>query len=245
MPPTRVALISDLHLDPSAPDTQALAVRYLETALDDVTALYILGDLFEAWVGDDDTVDWAAPFLNALAAVSARGVAVTLMHGNRDFLLGEDFAGRVGATLDRADTAVVELGAHRALVMHGDTLCTDDTDYLAVRAAVRTPEWQRAFLAQPLADRQAQAKALRAESRAKTAAKQLALTDAHPAACAAALREHRADWLVHGHTHRPGTHRCGDGTRHVLGEWLPGGATVALLDDHGVRLAHWPPGPSP
>ncbi|MEM7377764.1 MAG: UDP-2,3-diacylglucosamine diphosphatase [Pseudomonadota bacterium] len=245
MSPPRVALISDLHLDPSAPDTQALAVRYLETALDDVRALFILGDLFEAWVGDDDPVDWAEPFLAALSAVSSRGVAITLMHGNRDFLIGETFADRVGATVNRADTAVIELGARRAVVMHGDTLCTDDADYLAVRANVRTPAWQRAFLAQPLADRQAQAKVLRAESRAKTATKRLSLTDANVDACESALQDHRADWLIHGHTHRPGSHPCGEGTRYVLGEWLANGATVALLDPAGVQLAHWPPRPNP
>ena len=169
-----------------------------------------------------------------------RGTAVHLIHGNRDFLLGEAFAARVQATLHRADSLSLTLGGHRALLLHGDTLCTDDTDYLSVRETVRSSTWQRNFLRQPLATRHEHAQALRNESRLRTAAKDLDMTDANPDACEKQLREADADWLIHGHTHRPAVHTCGPGTRFVLGEWLAEGATVGVFDGQDMRLEHWP-----
>jgi len=135
----RAILISDLHLHADLPDTQALAVRFLRESIPDADALYILGDLFDAWVGDDDPVTWAQPFLDAVTNLSNSGTQVHLMHGNRDFLLGDAFAQRVSATLHTDDELLIHAGDRRALIMHGDTLCTDDTEYLAARDIVRGP----------------------------------------------------------------------------------------------------------
>lgn len=233
-------LISDLHLHAGAPDTQHLAVRFLEQGISGASSLYILGDLFDAWIGDDDPVDWATPFISALHQVSTKGTAVHLMHGNRDFLLGERFAERVGARLHRSDSEVIEQNGVRALLMHGDTLCTDDTDYQTVRATVREPAWQSTFLSAPLETRHERAAALRNESRRKTAEKDLATTDANPDTCLSVVARHHADILIHGHTHRPAVHRCGDGQRVVLGEWLPQGAVYGVLDHDGAHLKNWP-----
>lgn len=235
-----VVCIADLHLHAFAPATLELACRFIRTALQGVTELYILGDLFEVWVGDDDPADWSADFTAALRNLSQHGTAVHLMHGNRDFLIGEQFAEQLGAKLHREDSLTITLGTRRALLMHGDTLCTDDTDYIESRRTLREPAWQQDFLAKPLTERHERARALRAQSREKTARKDLASTDANPDTCLDELRAARADWLIHGHTHRPSTHDCGDGKRYVLGEWLPNGAVIASLDERGVDLLHWP-----
>ncbi len=237
----QAVFISDLHLHAEQPETQQRAVDFLEAVCNGTTSLYILGDLFDVWVGDDDPVDWAQPFLAALSAASHRGTAVHLMHGNRDFLLGETFAARIGATLHTEDQLIIEVAGTRALIMHGDTLCTDDTRYQSVRSRVRGATWQRDFLQLPLAERQHRAAGMRDESRAANAAIDLSLTDANSASCERALTESGAALLIHGHTHRPATHPCGHGERIVLGEWLPDGGQYALITERGATLTHWPP----
>ncbi len=238
----RAILISDLHLHADLPDTQALAVRFLRESIPDADALYILGDLFDAWVGDDDPVTWAQPFLDAVTNLSNSGTQVHLMHGNRDFLLGDAFAQRVSATLHTDDELLIHAGDRRALIMHGDTLCTDDTEYLAAREIVRGAQWQRDFLKKSLIERHAEAAQLREKSRAITASKDLELTDANPAACAQVLDRSGADVLIHGHTHRPAVHDCAKGQRVVLGEWLAHGTQFAEFDTNGARLLSWPGG---
>jgi UDP-2,3-diacylglucosamine hydrolase len=181
----------------------------------------VLGDLFETWVGDDDDAPWLGPVLDAFAAL-ARSVPVSMLHGNRDFLLGAGFAARSGARLV-AEPCVVDLGGVRTVLVHGDAQCTDDARYQALRAQFRAPEWQRAFLAQPLTARRAFAEQARAASRQENADKDAYLMDVNPAAVAALLRASGATRLVHGHTHRPAQHalevdgrRC---ERWVLGDW--------------------------
>src|SRR5512135_2350829 len=223
--------ISDLHLDPARPHIVELFTRFLATDARQAQALYILGDLFESWIGDDDDCALAAEVAQALSALRDRGVPVFFMHGNRDFLLGRDYARRAGMTL-LTDPAVLEFGGERTLLMHGDTLCIDDLDYQKFRTQVRDPAWQAQFLARPLDERRAFAARARAESARHTAGAKPVIMDVNPAAVAAAMREHGVLTLIHGHTHRPATHRFElDGKaaeRIVLGDWYEQSSVLRL-----------------
>src|SRR5690606_35261043 len=183
--------ISDLHLDPARPEITRLFGEFVDNEARDADALYILGDLFEAWVGDDDPSEAGAFVAQRLAALSAAGMPVFFMHGNRDFLLGGEYAQRAGMTLLQ-DPVVVELEGRHALLMHGDTLCTDDVAYQQFRAQTRDPKWQQAFLSQPLAARVAFAQQARAASQARQgelrdAGTMEAITDVAPDAVDAAF----------------------------------------------------------
>ena len=214
--------ISDLHLDESRPHIVDAFEHLLAGEARAADALYILGDLFESWIGDDDDAALPARVAQALRRRRDHGVSIHFMHGNRDFLLGADYAARAGLTL-LADPSVIELAGERTLLMHGDTLCTDDVDYQRFRARVRDPQWQRAFLARPLAERRAFAAQARGESSRQTAMKAADIMDVNPLAVAATMRAHGVRRLIHGHTHRPATHRfLLDGQpaeRIVLGDW--------------------------
>jgi UDP-2,3-diacylglucosamine hydrolase len=214
--------ISDLHLDPQRPHIVDLYTELLAGEARKADALYILGDLFEAWIGDDDDAEMPARVATATRALRDSGVPVWFMHGNRDFLLGADYAARAGMTL-LADPTVIELGGERVLLMHGDTLCSDDVDYLKFRALVRDPRWQQQFLAKPLAERRAFAAQARGESRQHMSTVAPEIMDVTQDAVAAAMRAQGVRTLIHGHTHRPATHRFElDGhpaRRIVLGDW--------------------------
>ena len=224
--------ISDLHLDEARPLIVEEFERFLRDDARSAEALYILGDLFESWIGDDDDRSLARSVAAALRRLGDAGVSVCFMHGNRDFLLGPDYAGRAGMHL-LADPQVITLDGEPALIMHGDTLCTDDVEYQKFRSLVRDPGWQEQFLARPLAERRAFAARARAESRSHTAAAKPEIMDVNAAAVAASMRAHGVRRLIHGHTHRPATHRFAlDGKpaeRIVLGDWY----------DHGSVLT-WP-----
>lgn len=210
-------LISDLHLQESEPATFEAWRRFM--AAPGADALFILGDLFEAWPGDDvlELAGFEAECARVLREAAAR-CPVFFMHGNRDFLIGESFARATGVRL-LADPTVLPLGAHRWLLSHGDPLCLGDTDYLRFRAQVRDPQWQRELLRRPLAERQALARSLRArsEDRKRSGA---AYADADPDEARAWLAAARSTTLVHGHTHRPAEHDLGAGLRRiVLSDW--------------------------
>jgi len=226
-----VLFISDLHLDESRPQIIALFEEFLRSEARSAEALYILGDLFESWIGDDDDSDLANRVAEALAELTRSGTAVYFMHGNRDFLLGAAYAQRAGITL-LGDPTIIEIGGERTLLMHGDTLCTDDVEYQKFRTIVRDPTWQQAFLAKSLDERRAFAAQARGESRRHTAAAKPEIMDVNPVAVAAAMREHGVRRLIHGHTHRPATHRFGlDGRgaeRIVLGDWYEQSSVVSL-----------------
>jgi len=201
----------------------------------DGRALYLLGDVFEAYIGDDDD----APLVGAVAAVLRRlanaGVDVAFMHGNRDFLVGRDFADRCGARL-LGDVELIALGDRRVALLHGDTLCTDDVQYQKVRWQLRDPEWQAKFLAQSVAARRAFAAQARAESAAHTAMAAAEIMDVNAGAVAAVLAQTGADWIIHGHTHRPAVHDLGAGRRRiVLGDW-PRTASWLRVDGAGAEL---------
>ncbi|HET7063031.1 MAG TPA: UDP-2,3-diacylglucosamine diphosphatase [Rudaea sp.] len=214
--------ISDLHLDPARPHIVELFTRFVAGDARRAEALYILGDLFESWVGDDDDSPLAHQVVQSLSELNQAGVPVFFMHGNRDFLLGQAYAERAGMTLLN-DPTVVEFAGERTLLMHGDTLCTDDVAYQEFRAVVRNPEWQKQFRARSLSERHAFAAQARAESVKHTAGAKPEIMDVNQAAVIAAMRKHGVRTLIHGHTHRPATHRFDlDGQaaeRIVLGDW--------------------------
>lgn len=231
--------VADLHLDPSRPAVTALALRFLAERAPGARALWILGDLFESWLGDDAAEPAHAGVIDALGALAAGGTALRLMHGNRDFLLGETFAARIGATLHREDAVVVELDGERCLLMHGDTLCSDDADYQRLRATLRDARWQADFLARPPAERRAIAARLRERSRAAIAGKRAEIMDVAPAAVARAFDESGCRTLIHGHTHRPADH-VGHGRRRlVLGDWHADHARYACHDGRVLALETW------
>jgi len=231
--------ISDLHLDPARPQITDLFGRFIDTQARKADALYILGDLFEAWVGDDDPSDVGGFVAGKLHGLRDAGVPVYFMRGNRDFLLGDDYARRAGMTI-LPDPAVVLLHGKPALLMHGDLLCTDDVAYQQFRAQTRDPGWQRQFLSQPLPVRQAFAEQARAASMAHQSGLQSqglmeAITDVAPETVDATLARYGIGMLIHGHTHRPNVHAHAGGTRIVLGDWYEQGS-VLRMDADGAKL---------
>ena len=235
--------ISDLHLSGERPAISERFFEFLEAQAARAAALYVLGDLFEYWIGDDELDaavgdPLARRVANALGALSRHGVAVAFMHGNRDFLVGGRFCEASGARL-LDDPSVEKVGGVRTLLMHGDTLCTDDHDYQAWRRTARSREWQRGFLAKTLPERRAALQALREKSKEVVGAKPAEIMDVNDAAVREALRTHGLTRLVHGHTHRPARHalevdgrRC---ERWVLPDWYERGGYLAI-DDTGPRL---------
>ncbi len=228
--------ISDLHLDAERPHITERFGRFLEDEARGADALYILGDLFEAWVGDDDPSDTAAVVAGGLGRVADAGTPVFFMHGNRDFLLGEDYARRAGMTI-LPDPSVIQLYGHPALLMHGDTLCTGDVAYQQFRSQTRDPSWQAQFIAQPLSTRVAFAQQARAASTAHQSG--LAsqgtmeiITDVAADAVSGAFRRFGVDLLIHGHTHRPAVHTLEvEGRpreRIVLGDWYEQGSVLRV-----------------
>ena len=218
----RTLFISDLHLDESRPGIVSQFERFLASVAPGADALYILGDLFEYWVGDDAlALPFNARVAAQLKAASAR-VPIRFMHGNRDFVAAAGFSAGTGADLI-GDPTEIDLYGTRTLLLHGDTLCTDDTAYQAFRKQVRDPRWLAAALARPIAERIAIAQDLRMKSEGAKQGKAMAIMDVAPAAVEHAFRESGCTLMIHGHTHRPARHvHLVDGTeriRWVLADW--------------------------
>ncbi|MEO0347082.1 MAG: UDP-2,3-diacylglucosamine diphosphatase [Pseudomonadota bacterium] len=235
--------ISDLHLEPSRPDIGDQFEAFLRGEARDAETLYILGDLFEAWIGDDEPDPYYNRVQDLLADYSATGVRCYFMHGNRDFLIGEQFAERTG--FDVLDDPVVhEIYGTTVLLSHGDRYCTDDHEYQAARRMVRDPAWQQQVLSLPVEARRQLAGDARAESSAANADKSMDIMDVNAEAIEAALRAADVDTLLHGHTHRPAVHdlTCADGRkarRIVLGDWYTQGS-VGRWTQAGFELAALP-----
>jgi len=214
--------ISDLHLEETRPDITDAFLRFLDQKTSGIERLYILGDFFEAWIGDDERTPLQETIAGALKAVSDRGVEIFLMHGNRDFLIGEEFCERAGATL-LDDPTVVDLYGTPTLLMHGDSLCTADEEYQKFRANMRNPQMQKMMLARPLEDRQKMARQLRDMSMAKNQGKAEAIMDVTPEEVVREMEAHGVQQMIHGHTHRPAIHDLQangqPATRIVLGDW--------------------------
>jgi UDP-2,3-diacylglucosamine hydrolase len=239
----RWLFISDLHLAAERPSANEQFFRFLREEAHGAQALCVLGDLFEYWIGDDELQDADAEALpgevaQAFRALGRSGAVVHVMHGNRDFLMAGGFAKAAGVRL-LDDPSVLEIAGTRTLLMHGDTLCTDDRDYQQWRRTARSREWQRTFLAAPLAERRAQMLQLRERSRQVIAEKPAEIMDVNEQAVREAFRTHGVRRLIHGHTHRSAYHelevngaRC---ERWVLPDWYDGGGYLAV-DEMGARL---------
>jgi UDP-2,3-diacylglucosamine hydrolase len=227
-----IRCISDLHLDPDEPARIGAFLRWLDAQSRLSHDVYVLGDLTEVWIGDDDDAPFAHTLADALRRASER-CRVFLMHGNRDFLFGSAFAQDTGVQLI-GETHVVDTPAGRALLCHGDAFCTRDTAYMALRSTLRSPQWQDAFLAQPIPARREFVRALRAQSRAANASKAENIMDVTLDAVVSAARAARADLVVHGHTHRPAihVHEVDDRRvrRYVLGDWNRCGWQLSIGD---------------
>ncbi len=234
--------ISDLHLDAAEPAAGEQFIEFLATRAAGAAALYILGDLFETWVGDDDDEAYRDRICLALASLGKRGVACYVMHGNRDFLYQQGFARRTGARLI-ADPIIVDLYGEQALLTHGDALCVADRPYQLLRGVVRNPRWQQRFLQLPLATRRSLAEQARHGSQRHTRRTASPIMDADQAAVAAAMRACGVRTLIHGHTHRPAVHEFTlDGAparRIVLGAWHDRGSALSW-GAAGFRLAELP-----
>ena len=225
--------ISDLHLAPERPEIIHLFVRFCEELGKNCQTLYILGDFVEYWLGDDDTATGLQPAFDALNTLSSAGTKIFFMHGNRDFLIGEKLAQRCGFEII-PDPTLIKLEGQSVLLMHGDTLCTDDHDYMQFRNTVRDENFQKNFLAQSLSERQKIAKKMRASSKEATAKKNPDIMDVNQQAVEHAMQQHAVKLLVHGHTHRPAIHDISvDGRpckRIVLGDWYDTGSYLVLND---------------
>lgn len=234
--------ISDLHLEASRPDIAAQLKSFLYGEARDADALYILGDLFESWVGDDDPNPHYAEVKRELRALTDSGVPTYFMHGNRDFLVGERFADETGIEL-LPDPLVRDIHGQQVLLSHGDAYCTDDHEYQAVRRMTRDPDWQQMMLAKPLEERLAFAAKARADSAARGATLDETISDVNPGAIEQVMHEHGVTVMLHGHTHRPAVHAIEvDGqpaTRIVLGDWYEQGSVVRW-DDSGYSLDEMP-----
>ncbi|MDT8399969.1 MAG: UDP-2,3-diacylglucosamine diphosphatase [Pseudomonadales bacterium] len=224
-------LISDLHLEADRPELTQAFFKFLHTVASGAHSLYILGDFFNVWLGDDHPSPLHLSVAAALNELNRDGTAIYLMHGNRDFLLGEDFAGRCRAHL-LAEPFLLQCHGRQYLLLHGDALCTGDLDYMRFRHLVRSPQWQQQFLSQPLALRQQFAEQARARSRAMSSNKAEDIMDVNPEEVVKVMAAHRVKTLIHGHTHRPGRHDLALGTttaqRLVLGDWDQQGWYVQL-----------------
>ena len=230
---------SDVHLAAHRPGAVAAFLEFLSGPVRRAERLYLLGDVFDLWLGDDDTREPHPEVEAALAETVASGTPIDLLRGNHDFLAGDAFAERTGCRLTEEPLSI-EVAGERVVLLHGDTLCTRDVEYQAYRRHVRDPANQRAFLARPLEERLREAAGLRATSNTRSRLKPDDITDVAEDEVARVLSEHGAAWMIHGHTHRPAVHRLdletGPATRVVLGDWYERG-TVLVWDGAGCRLA--------
>lgn len=233
-----VLFVSDLHLNENDPDSGALFIDLLMEAAGRIAALYILGDLFEVWLGDDAISPEQKMVLTTIQRCTQLGTPVFVQHGNRDFLLGPGFEKQSGATLI-PDPYVINLNGQPTLLAHGDSFCIDDAAYQAFRTQVRNADWQRQFLSLPLAQRQAIANEYRQESRRQTRQKSLAIMDVNKQATLAAMTIYACPQLIHGHTHRPGIHYLQmerqAAQRYVLGDWQQG-PVIAVSEVNKISL---------
>ena len=233
---------SDLHLDPSTPETAARFLRFLAGSVQGARSLFLLGDLFEAWIGDDDPEPAHREVIARLAGLAAAGTLVYVMRGNRDFMLGDRFCEQAGAIL-LDDPAILTVGGERIAISHGDGFCVDDRAYQRLRALVRDPALREGFARLPIEARRRLAAEARAGSREHLANAASYITDVNPVAVESVFRGAGVNLMIHGHTHRPGVHRIAlDGserTRVVLGAWHDD-ANVIRWDDAGWQLTPCP-----
>ena len=230
-----VFFISDLHLSTERPEIIALFAKFMAGDARKADALYILGDLFEVWLGDDYVEPGLRPVIDALQNFSSTGKSLFVIHGNRDFLMGSGFEKMTGAKI-LPDPSPLSLGGKKALISHGDELCTDDIEYMQFRNMVRNSDWQKDFLAKPVAERIAFARQARSESISKTQQKAMEIMDVNHSAVEQLMSVNDVELLIHGHTHRPDIHQFeANGkslTRIVLGDWYEQGSVLECENSH-------------
>lgn len=233
--------ISDLHLHESRPQVTRAFFQFLYTQAIHAEALYILGDFFDAWIGDDDDSELVQDVASGLHKLSELGVAIYFMHGNRDFLLGDAYAKKAGMSLID-DGTLIDLYGTPTLLMHGDSLCTGDIEYQQFRTMVRSPQWQQQILAQPIAARRALAAQLREKSQSMNSLKAEDIMDVSPAEVVAQMKAAGVTRLIHGHTHRPARHQVvitgKAAERIVLGDWHESGWCIKA-DQNTIELIDW------
>lgn len=234
-----ILLISDLHLEQERPDITRAFLHFLSTRARQAEALYILGDFFEVWVGDDAISPFQRSIADALKQLSDCGTAIFLMHGNRDFMIGKRFCREAGCTL-LSDPSVIELAGEPVLLMHGDSLCTRDENYMRMRRYLRNPLSLWILRHLPLSTRHKLARKLRNESRAQTRMKASDIVDVTPDEVSRVMAEHGVKTMIHGHTHRPAVHKLlvnGESAKRiVLGDWDRQGWALQV-DDQGFNQA--------
>lgn len=235
-----IVFISDLHLAPERPEIINLFLKFADEIAAKADKLYILGDFLEYWLGDDNPPLSLQPVFEKLNTLATEhGTALYFMHGNRDFLIGEDFSQRYHLTLLN-DPHIINIRGRRALLLHGDTLCTDDTEYQKFRTMVRSQQWQQDFLSKSLEERTAIAEQLRQASREATAEKDQAIMDVNSQATEKLFIDSDVDLIIHGHTHRPKIHQENinnvDTTRIVLGDWYKIGSYLRINDSSEFKI---------
>ncbi|WP_105264911.1 UDP-2,3-diacylglucosamine diphosphatase [Pseudoalteromonas sp. T1lg76] len=233
----RTLFISDLHLSAAQPDITAAFFEFLDTHIDaDVDALYILGDFFEVWVGDDANEALSDDIATRLKAISDSGVKVYFIHGNRDFLIGKKYAAQAGMTL-LPEQSVINLYGTQVVLLHGDEMCTQDIEYQKFRRKSRGWWWPRLMLAMPLWYRRRVARNARIKSKMSQKNKRAEILDVEPGAVLETFAAHKVELMIHGHTHRPAIHDHGGKTRVVLGDWYEHSSYI-VADASGLTLCH-------
>lgn len=237
-----IYFVSDLHLKPERPDLTRAFSHFLNTTAQGSEALYLLGDIFEAWIGDDTPTPTLEPVFNSLKQLSDQGCKIFFQHGNRDFLVGEAFAKSINASL-LPEELTVDLPVGKTVISHGDQLCLDDIDYMQFRTMVRNPQWQQDFLSKSLEERLAIARHIRDASKERTAEKAEYITDVNQQAVTDLFIRAGVNLMIHGHTHRPCIHQHEvngkQATRIVLGDWDKLGWYLKV-DKQGYDLINFP-----
>ncbi len=237
---SKTLFISDLHLAPERPDIIQLFIQFMDEQASQADTLYILGDLVEYWLGDDDPAEGLDEVFQCMKKHADNGLNIYLMHGNRDFLMGEALAARAGCTLIH-EPYIATFNNQPVLLLHGDILCTDDIRYQELRLMLRNPAWQAEFLAKPLSEREQMAQALRKQSQQETQSKDAEIMDVNATAVDSAFTEHDVTLMIHGHTHRPAIHKLDNNgnslTRIVLGDWYSQGSVLEFnsIDDYQLH----------
>ena len=222
--------ISDIHLSEDTPHLTNAFKAFLNESKESCTHLFILGDLFEIWIGDDDDNSFNQEIKKILTDFTSDGPKTFLMHGNRDFLIGEAFADEVGISI-LPDPHTLDINGLKTIISHGDFLCTDDVDYIDFRNKVRSEEWQKDFLSKDIAERNEIANSLRSDSKDATSEKPLDITDVNIESTNNFLEENKPDIFIHGHTHRPKIHDYDLSKRIVLGDWDKSGWYFSIIEN--------------
>ena len=228
--------ISDLHLCEQQPHITRSFINFCQQQARDARALYILGDLFEYWLGDDALDSTAQTVQKQLKSLSDSGVDIAFMAGNRDFLVGPDYAEQCGMSL-LSEPTTIDLYGQTVLLVHGDAQCTDDQAYQAVRKQLRNLKWQQQFLAQSIDERVAFAEQARMKSQEHTSQSDMVIMDVNEDAIQALFNDHQVDTMIHGHTHRPAIHQHGDKQRIVLGDWHHQSSYFEVTENHSQLVS--------